>query len=439
MEPLKVLVITYYWPPAGGPGVQRWLKFCTYLPENGIEPTVYIPENPTYPIVDEGLLQEVPKGIKVLKHPIWEPYGLGKRLGKKSTKTLSKGIIDENPSLLKKLMLFIRGNFFIPDARKAWVKPSVKYLKDHLKEQHYDIIITTGPPHSVHLIGKQLKEALNIPWLADFRDPWTTIGYHKSLRLLPWNAKKHKHLEATVLNTADQILVTSPSTKKEFETLTKQPIAVITNGYDTSNKPSKQLDLDRQFSISHIGSLLARRNPESLWKLLGEFCKADEAFKKDLKLVFAGVVADEVKISLTHHELSEHAEFKGYVDHSEAIVLQHQSQLLLLLEINAPETRAILPGKLFEYMMARRPILAIGPEGSDIKQLVEESGSGAFFNYKQLHEDYLGAYILNAYKSYKNKSLALQNKSIEQFDRKVLTEQLATVLKSETLARHRPS
>ncbi|MDC7998216.1 glycosyltransferase [Gilvibacter sediminis] len=439
MEPLKVLVITYYWPPAGGPGVQRWLKFCTYLPENGVEPTVYIPENPTYPIVDEALSKEVPKDIRVLKHPIWEPYGLGKRLGKKSTKTLSKGIIDENPSLLKKLMLFIRGNFFIPDARKAWVKPSVNYLKDHLTEQHYDVIITTGPPHSVHLIGKQLKEDLAIPWLADFRDPWTTIGYHKSLRLLPWNAKKHKNLEAAVLNTADQILVTSPSTKKEFEGITQQPIAVITNGYDTSNKPLKQPELDTQFSISHIGSLLAKRNPEPLWKLLGEFCKAHDTFKKDLKLVFAGVVAEEVKSSLSQYGLLEQAEFKGYVDHTEAIALQHQSQLLLLLEINAPETRAILPGKLFEYMMARRPILAIGPKGSDIKALVEESGSGAFFNYEQLHEDYLGAYVLNAYQSYKNKALTLEKNAIDQFDRKVLTEQLATVLKSETLARHRPS
>lgn len=439
MEPKKVLVITYYWPPAGGPGVQRWLKFCTYLPEFGVKPTVYIPENPSYPIMDEALVQEVPADLEILKYPIWEPYALGKRLDKGATQTLSKGIIDEDPSLLKKFLLFVRGNFFIPDARKAWVKPSVKFLMSHLKENHYDSVITTGPPHSVHLIGLQLKKELGIPWVADFRDPWTTIGYHKSLRLLPWNARKHKKLEAAVLQAADHILVTSPTTKKEFEGISNQQISVITNGYDRSNKPENPIDLDNNFSISHIGSLLAKRNPEPLWKILAYLCANDAAFKKDLNLVFAGVVAKEVKDSLRAHGLLEHAEFKGYVDHSEAIALQHQSQLLLLLEINSPETRAILPGKLFEYMMAKRPILAIGPKGSDIKKLLEESGSGEFFNYDELTADYLGAYFLKAYRAYKTRSLELEEQAISKFDRKALSQQLATVLKSETLARQSSS
>ena len=192
---MKVLVISYYWPPAGGPGVQRWLKFCSYLPDHGVAPVVYIPENPTYPITDQELIQEVPESIQLLKQPIWEPYFLGSLLGKKSTTTLSKGIIDQNPSLLKKFLLFVRGNLFIPDARKAWVKPSVKYLSQHLAGSDYDAIITTGPPHSLHLIGLKLKEQTGIRWIADFRDPWTTIGYHKELRLLPWNATKHKKLE----------------------------------------------------------------------------------------------------------------------------------------------------------------------------------------------------------------------------------------------------
>ncbi|WP_374957930.1 glycosyltransferase [Gilvibacter sp.] len=439
MEPKKVLVITYYWPPAGGPGVQRWLKFCTYLPEFGIKPTVYTPENPSYPIVDEALVKEVPVDLEILRHPIWEPYAIGKRVGKDATQTLSKGIIDEDPSLLKKFLLFVRGNFFIPDARKAWVKPSVKFLKRHLEENSYDTVITTGPPHSVHLIGLQLQKELGIPWVADFRDPWTTIGYHKSLRLLPWNARKHKKLEAAVLQAADHILVTSPSTKKEFEEISKRPINVITNGYDRSNKPESQIDLDKSFSIAHIGSLLAKRNPEPLWKMLAYLCANDAAFKKDLKLVFAGVVAKEVKDSLRAHGLLEHAEFKGYVDHSEAIALQHQSQLLLLLEINSPETRAILPGKLFEYMMAKRPILALGPKGSDIKQLLEESGSGEFFNYDELTTDYLGAYLLKAYGAYKKQSLELEQQAIAKFDRKALSKQLAAVLKSETLARQSSS
>lgn len=432
---MKVLIISYYWPPAGGPGVQRWLKFCSYLPEFGISPVVYTPQNPTYPIVDEALLNEVPAGIKVLKTPIWEPYFLSGLFGKKSTKTLSKGIIDEKPSGLKKLLLFLRGNLFIPDARKAWVKPSVKYLKAHLESESYDAVITTGPPHSLHLIGLKLKESLGIRWIADFRDPWTTIGYHKELRLLPWNAAKHKRLEKKVLNTADQIIVTSPGTKAEFAGITNKPIETITNGYDLNNKPDDDIALDKAFSIAHIGSLLAKRNPVALWKILAAIRKKDEDFKKDLKLVFAGVVADQVKESLEQYGLLECSEFLGYVSHKEAIRLQHKSQLLLLLEIDSPETRTILPGKLYEYLMAQRPILAIGPEGSDIEQILKETASGSFFSQSNMTTDQLCPFFEEAYTAVKAGKFVLENNSIAAFDRRALTEKLAALLKSETLAR----
>ena len=183
--PKKTLIITYYWPPAGGPGVQRWLKFVKYLPEFNIDPVVFIPENPNYPIIDESLTSEVSKDITIINHPIKEPYKWAGFFSNTSSKTISKGIIsdEKEQSFIEKAMLYVRGNFFIPDARIGWVKPSVSFLLDYIKKEGIETIITTGPPHSVHLIGLQIKQKLGVKWLADFRDPWTTIGYHKQLRL----------------------------------------------------------------------------------------------------------------------------------------------------------------------------------------------------------------------------------------------------------------
>ena len=189
----KVLIITYYWPPAGGPGVQRWLKFAKYLPEFGIKPVIYCPENPNYPIIDHSLLKEIPEDITIVKRPIKEPYQVAGWFSKKDTKTISSGVIPERSkqSLIQKLLLYVRGNFFIPDSRKSWVQPSVDFLSTYLKEQSINTVITTCPPHSMHLIGLHLKQKLGVNWLADFRDPWTTIGYHKELKLRPDSQQKH--------------------------------------------------------------------------------------------------------------------------------------------------------------------------------------------------------------------------------------------------------
>ena len=255
----KVLIITYYWPPAGGPGVQRWLKFVKYLQDFNIEPVVYIPENPNYPIIDEAFVNEIPKGIKIYKHPIFEPYKLASIFFSKKTKRISSGIIQtKNQSSLEKIMLWVRGNLFIPDARKYWVNPSVDYLSGLIQKESIDTIITTGPPHSVHLIGLKLKEKLNVKWISDFRDPWTSIGYHKKLKLTKASQRKHKKLESKVLKAADKVIVTSTTTKNEFKKITDQPIMVITNGFDSDYDGNDRLDV--KFSIAHIGSLLTGRN-----------------------------------------------------------------------------------------------------------------------------------------------------------------------------------
>lgn len=426
----RALIVTYYWPPAGGPGVQRWLKFVKYFKEFGVEPIVYIPENPNYPLVDENFSAEIPSNVEIIKHPIKEPYRFAKFFSKKKTKQMSSGIIPKKDSTaIEKLMLYVRGNFFIPDARVGWVKPSVKYLSDYLENNDVDVVITTGPPHSLHLIGKQLKKELNVKWIADFRDPWTTIHYHKSLRLNKTSEKKHKALEAAVLNTADVVTVTSPTTKKEFEKITNKPIEVITNGFDITEEVNYNRDL--KFSISHIGSLLSERNPKNLWYILAEICKKNTSFKKDLELKFAGAVSDEVKESLSEFNLDENSKFLGYVSHSEALKLQKESQVLLLVEINSAETRAIIPGKLFEYLAAKRPIIALGPNKSDIEAIVDETKSGRFFDYSEDKE--LKNEILRLYKQYKTGDLQVASEGVDRFSRRQLTKQMSALIKDVSL------
>jgi hypothetical protein len=423
----RVLIITYYWPPAGGPGVQRWLNFVKYFKEFGIEPIVYIPENPHYPLIDKSFISEVPVDIEILKHPVKEPYKIAGILSKKKTKQISSGIITKKKqSFIEKLLLFVRGNFFIPDARIGWVKPSVKFLKEYISNNKIDTVITSGPPHSLHLIGMQLKADCNLSWIADFRDPWTTIHYHKSLRLTPSSIRKHKELEAKVLNNADKIVVTSPTTKSEFEMITETPISVITNGYEIST-PIKSI-LDLKFSIAHVGSLLSERNPKVMWKVLSELSSEEKEFKNDLNLKFAGALSNDVLASIETYGLKDNCTLLGYISHKEALQIQHNAQILLLLEINSSNTKAIIPGKLFEYLAARRPIIALGPQGSDIKAIIEETNSGVFFNHYE--EDELKKTILDMYNQYKKESLKIDSLNIEKYSRRELTNKMAFLIKN---------
>ena len=425
-EPKKLLIITYYWPPAGGPGVQRWLKFVKYLPDFNIQPIVYIPENPTYPIIDNGLQSEVSEKAIILKKKIVEPYGFASFLGKNKTKKISSGIIpnQKKQSFLEKTLLWVRGNIFIPDARFLWVKPSVKYLKKYIEENQIDTIVTSGPPHSLHLIGLQLKKELNVKWFADFRDPWTTIGYHKSLKLSSSAEKKHKALEKEVLTTADTIIVTSKTTKNEFQAITSKPIEVITNGYDVE-KVSKQ-PLDEKFTLAHIGSFLSERNPRILWKALQELTKENPDFKKDFQLKLIGAVSQEVLDTITEFMLNDYVLNLGYVSHQEAVEHQRKSQVLLLIEINSNDTKSIIPGKLFEYMVSERPIIALGPEGSDFAKIITSTNTGVFFLYDELEQ--LKALLLNYYNLYREQNLKVNAVGLQQYSRKSLTEQLTKII-----------
>ncbi|MEB8345583.1 glycosyl transferase family 1 [Flavobacteriaceae bacterium KMM 6898] len=421
----KVLIITYYWPPAGGPGVQRWLKFVKYLRDFNVEPMVYVPENPEYPITDTTFENEIPDGIKIYKQKIFEPYTLAGIFSKKNAKRISSGIIQTtDQSLLEKALLWIRGNLFIPDARKFWVKPSVKYLQQLIEKEGIQTIITTGPPHSVHLIGMELRDKNALQWIADFRDPWTSIGYHKKLKLTKNSQRKHLQLESKVLNKADSIIVTSTITKQEFTKITNKPITVITNGFDKVMGTSHKLD--NTFTIAHIGSLLTGRNPKVLWQALKELTEENADFKKELRLELIGIVSKDVLESIKNHGLQPYISLMGYVSHEKALERQQSSQVLLLVEIDSEETKGIIPGKFFEYIKAERPILGVGPQGWEVAQMISETNTGSAYTYK----DSVGIknQLLKWFRAYQKEELNVKSRHIDKYSRRELTGKLAKVI-----------
>ena len=418
---MKVLIITYYWPPAGGSGVQRWLKFVKYLQDFGIEPIVYTVDNGAYLKEDFTLIDEIPTNIAVLKQPIWEPTNL---LFWKKQNQQQSGISNASTG---GFLSFVRGNFFIPDPKVFWIQPSVKYLQKYLDKNNVSIIISTGPPHSMHLIAEKLHKRNNIKWLADFRDPWSNLYYNKDFKQVSFAIRRNMQLEKRVLKNADCVLTVSNTLNKEFSKVAKK-VVTITNGFDDEVGASINETLDTLFSISYIGLLPKQSNPTILFKVLAELCVEDLSFKQNLKLNFIGDICLEVKKEIASNGLIEHTSFLGYVSHKEAIAYQNKSQILLLLIPNVKNNEGILTGKLFEYLKAQRPILALGPENGDLATILKETSGGTIVDFKD--EVKLKKQLKELYAKYKKKALFVNSKNINKYHRKELTKNLASLLKS---------
>ncbi len=420
---MKALIITYYWPPAGGSGVQRWLKFVKYLRDFDIEPVVYTVQDPVYAITDVNLQNDIPEGIEVVQQPIWEPNNLVSLFGSKKKKT-SAGFLNPNPSFIGKVAQYIRANYFIPDARKFWIKPSVKYLTNYLQNNKIDVVISTGPPHSAHLIGLKLKETLNIKWIADFRDPWTEIDYLHQLPLTKKAIKKHQFLENAVLKKADHVLVVGETMARNFRKITKS-VSVISNGYDTFTSKSNA-GLDSTFSLVHIGLMNSDRNHQILWQSLKALCDENADFKNDLQLKFIGAIADDVEHDIQKYQLKNNTELISYVPHNEVLQYQQSAQVLLLAVNNVPSAKGIITGKIFEYLQANRPILAIAPIDGDLNGIIKNTETGVVIGFNDL--DKLKKEILKLYTSFKIGNLKVSPQNIEQYHRKALTNKLAGII-----------
>jgi len=424
------LIITYYWPPSGGAGVQRWLKFVKYLRQCDWEPILYIPENPEYPEVDHSLEGDIPDNLTILKQPIWEPYDAYKRfIGRKKDEKINAAFLSEkkqNP-LLEKISVWTRGNFFIPDARKYWINPSINYLNQHLTEHPVDAIISTGPPHSLHLIAMQVSRKHQIPWLADFRDPWTNIDFYKDLKLTNCSDKKHRKLEKNVLKNASAVTVISNSMADDFNRIYPRKYDVITNGYDPEDIPTESpLELDKKFTIAHIGTLVSTRNPETLWIVLKKLISSQPDMANDLQIKLVGKIDHTVTNSLEKYGLIPFVNRIPYMSHDEVMICQRQSQVLLLIINNTPNAGMILTGKFFEYLAARRPILCIGTPDGDAAKILQQTHAGLLATHDDI--DTTEQHILTYYKQYKSGNLEVDSREIEQYARKKLTEQMAKLL-----------
>lgn len=390
---------------------------------------MYTPKNQEAPSIDDSLLKDIPEGLTILKTPIWEPYNLYKQfIGQNKNEKINAGFLTEKkkPGLAEKISVWIRGNWFIPDARKFWIKPSVIFLTEYLKSNPVDVIISSGPPHSMHLIALGLKEKLQLPWLADFRDPWTGIDYYHKLLLSNASDRKHRILEKLVLEKADIVLTIGWTMAEYFRKIVNRRYEVIPNGFDESDFGTTKVNSNKKFTISHIGSMNADRNPYKLWEGLNELLREHKDLQQDLSIHLIGKTDYSVVEKLTKLQLLHYTEITEYLPHDQIIEVMQSASVLLLALNNTANAEGIISGKLFEYLASKRPILAIGPEDGDAARIIKETNTGVICDFN--NKEKMKVELLKLYMLHKENQLIYDSKNTERYTRKYQTEQLVGIL-----------
>ncbi len=368
----KVLIITYYWPPAGGAGVQRWLNFANYLPVFGWEPIVLTVDSDyaSYPQTDTSLFEEISEKVRVVYTKSFEPLQwYGKIAGKERIPYGGFSNKKANSTLSK----FIRGNFFIPDARRGWNRYARLKALEIIENESIDCIITTGPPHSTHLIGLYLKKKFNIAWVADFRDPWSDIYYNYDMPRTAFAKSYDRRLEREVLQAADRCLTASPGFAQLFSEKVKRKYEVITNGFDALLKPAEKPSDTGVFTIVYTGTIASSYTPETLFSVLAQLPAGS------FRLRIAGNIAETVSAQIVEYGLADVVDYLGYVSHGQSMELLTTADLLLLLNPVVKNSQAIIPGKLFEYLSAGIPIMALAGKEGSISEILEKTGTGKSF------------------------------------------------------------
>ena len=421
----RVLVVTYYWPPSGGSGVQRWVKFSKYLVGEGWQCVVCTPENPDLIAVDDTLGAEIPPEVEVLRRPIVEPYEayrklLGRKKGQEVTPINSGG-----KSLKEKLSLYVRGNLFVPDPRVWWVRPTTRFLLKYLREHPVDVIVTTGPPQSMHLIGQRLASATGIPWIPDFRDPWTKMYYLKHLPLTKCTWRRLEKMEQSVIDEASAVLTVTPLVQEFYAEKTKTPVAMITNGYDEEDF-AYEAKPDDFFNVTHTGLFAKDGNPLVLWKVLGEMASRDASFREKLRLRLAGKTDPEVLRAIAEAGLAENVVNLGYCAHADAVREQKSATILILPLRHDPDYRIILPGKLFEYLASRRPMLGVGQSDGAMARVVADCAAGQVCDWED--EDGMRKFIGDAWAAFVAAGVPQTAGDISAFTRRATAHSLAALL-----------
>lgn len=430
----RVLVISYYWPPSGGSGVQRWVKMCKYLPSTGWQPVVYTPENPALTSTDYTLSADIPPQVEVVRRRIVEPG----QFARKSTGAQVTPINGQKKTLKQRVAMWIRGNCFIPDPRVVWVPSSVRFLKKYLKAHPVDAIVSTGPPHSMHLIARRVALATGIPWVADFRDPWTRMFYFKHLSLTGISCRIHEKLESKVLRDATVVVAVSPLVQEEFRAMTSTPVELVTNGFDDSDFPfgavacdapardDAQVSSPSRFTLVHAGLFASDGNPLSLWRAIADLRREDAAFAERFRLVLCGKTDKAVLDSIARAGLEDCTENLGYISHTEVVALMKSASALMLPLRQEPEYRATLPGKLFEYLASRRPVIGIGQKDGAMAAILSRTTAGDTFDWDQMQE--MKQWLKNAFDAFLQGKLYENKADLTEFSRKGLAQRYAVLL-----------
>lgn len=421
----KVLIISYYWPPAGGISVLRSLKIAKYLTHFGWEPIIYTVENAQYPILEPNNEKHIPKGITILKQPCFEPFDLYKKLTGRNKKDTLANVLnanDEKKGLIHQFSVWLRANFFIPDARALWISPSVKFLTKYLKENPVDAIFSDGPPHTNTLIAAKLSKATNTPWLMDWQDPWTEVDYYKMFPIGKRANKKHHQLEQFCLNQASKSTIVSPSWKTDIENLGAKNVSVIVWGYDEDDYIDFKTLPIQSLIISHMGLMGTDRAPNGFIKAIKNIQNAPSQKVPSLKVKFYGTVAQEIQRNIDNENLTEYFEIKGQVPRAEALQTMFDSEIQLLILNKADNAKGRIPGKLFENLRVNKPILCLGPTDSDVASILRQSNAGDTFE----HDDIEG--IQNFLINVITKKVVYSTKNIDQYSIKTLTGKIASYL-----------
>ena len=409
----RVLIISYYWPPAGGISVIRPLKLAKYLKIQGWIPIICTAKNPHYPFEDNTSINIIEEGPEVLKVPIFEPYGIYKVLTSQNKSALAD-VIQNAPkhSLLHQISVWIRGNFFIPDARCFWIVPVIKKISAYISENPVDAIITTGPPHSVNRIGALLKKKFNLPWIADFQDPWTQVDYYKHFKITSWAHARHRKMENEVFAHADLITIVSDSWKVDLQQIGAKKVEVIPLGFDPDDFKSSSI-LDQFFSMTHLGLLGEDRNPETLLYVIKAICEENSDFANYFRLNLVGKVNSKLSDLVASLNLKSNVFFIGQVSRKLALQYMQKSQLLLLLLNKAENVSGRIPGKIFEYMGAKRPVISLGPVGTDVSIIISKSRLGQNIPYDNF--ELLKEYMLESFALFRSSGLHVDDQLLKSY------------------------
>ncbi len=384
----KALIVTYYWPPAGGPGVQRVLKFTKYLPEFGWEPIVLTVEKPDAPIYDESLINDVSKQCKVYRSKGFEPFDLYKKFTGKTDENIPNDVlIKKDVSFKEKFAKWVRANLFIPDAKIGWLHSAVKKGLEIIEKENIDIIFSSAPPPTVAMIGRKLSQKTGLKWVSDFRDPWLEIVYYQSLKRSKITVTLDSYLEKQCMRKANVITTISDEMAKLFNSKAgSEKSVVIPNGFDEDDFYAEEFPKNKSFTIAYTGTISKDRVPYPLLKALLK-AKDDEL---NVRLKFAGRFCPEFYDEIKKLNIEDLFEITGFVPHSESTKILQSSDALLLIVDNVPDNKGFLTGKMFEYLGCRKPIFAIGPLDGDANKIIQETGAGEMVGYK----DDEGAYNL---------------------------------------------